>query len=160
MKPLFALTFALVLNHAVVSTRIPPQSQNGWTVKVAARSTSHATAAAPQLAEDIGLKTVFGFTPLIRKGATLPAEYADDFSTGEDNQTQVEIRVFATGTDGFPRDLGVFLIDGIEPAPRGIPRIRIVLRVDESGAVEVAARHLSTGRTHRAQLGRVRTSGE
>lgn len=139
----------------------PPRSrERGAAGMFQATDTGRAPATAPRLAEDVGIKTVTGFTPLIRKGSALPAEYIDDFSTAEENQTQVEVRVFATGTDGIPRDLGVFLIRGIQPAPRGIPRIRVVLRVDVSGAVEIAARDLGTGQTQRVQLGHVGTSGE
>lgn len=159
MKPLLAFAMALTLNSAAILTYASPDLQNGWALVEAAGSTGQIPAVAPRLAEDVGLKTV-GFTPLSRKEATLPAEFADDFSTAEDNQTQVEIRVFATGQDGFPRELGAFLIQRIEPAPRAIPRIRIVIRVDESGSVEISARHLRTGRTQRAQLGRGTTSEE
>jgi molecular chaperone DnaK (HSP70) len=158
MKPLFAFTYALLLNSTVIFAHLP-QVQSGRAYVEQAESTGQTPTATPRLEEDVGIKTITGFPPLIRKGSTLPAEFADDFSTAEDNQTQVEIRVFATGADGFPRDLGVFLIQGIEPAPRGIPRIRVVLRVDESGAVVIAARHLITGQTQRVQLGRVATSG-
>ena len=69
-----------------------------------------------------------------------------------------EVLVFATGADGFPRDLGAFLIQGIEPASRATPRIRVVLRIDDTGAVRIAARDLGTGRTNSAQLGRVEIS--
>jgi molecular chaperone DnaK (HSP70) len=139
----------------------PPGSRDPGTAGMfQTTDTGRVPATAPRLAEDVGIKTVVGFTPLIRKGVALPAEYVDDFSTAEDNQARVEIQVFATGADRFPRDLGVFYIDGIEPAPRGMPRIRVVLRVDESGAVEIAARHLPSGRIQRVQLGRVGTTME
>jgi len=73
------------------------------------------------LNEDIGLKTLAGCTPLILSGSALPASFEDDFSTGADDQSAVELHLYAGGAGGGRRDLTVFVIDQIAPAPKGMP---------------------------------------
>ena len=110
------------------------------------------------LLEDVGIKTLAGFSPLIEHGTVLPATFSDDFSTGADNQVQVELEFSARDPEGGQvRHLSTFLIDGIEPAPRGMPRIQVSVGIAESGAVSVSATHRATGRTKEAPLDSVRT---
>ena len=107
------------------------------------------------LGEDIGIKTLAGNTPLLNAGVAVPASIEEDFSTAADNQTAVEIHLYAGGANGVPRDLGLFLVDGIELSSKGMPRIRVTLEVDRSGIAVVHALHKSTGKTKRLELGQV-----
>lgn len=109
------------------------------------------------LAEDVGIRTLAGFTPLVGNGTELPAFFSDDFSTGEDNQRVVELEISARDAQSQVRVLGLFQIDEIAPAPRGMPRIAITVSVDRSGEVLVIAKHKPSGRTKEAHLGRVTT---
>jgi hypothetical protein len=107
------------------------------------------------LAEEIGIKTVAGFTPLISAGSALPALFEDDFSTSANNQRAVELRLYAGGADGNRRDLRNFVIDQIEPAAKGIPRIKVSLRVSESGKAVIRAVHQKTNVVKEVELGQL-----
>jgi Protein kinase domain/Hsp70 protein/Domain of unknown function (DUF4145) len=108
------------------------------------------------LAEDVGFQTQDGFNPLLREGATLPASFSRDFTTWEDNQDRVKVSLFARG-EGDARPLGTFVIDGIEPAPRGVPVFRVTVTVTEAGEVEVEAVRQQGPWTKKGELGRVET---
>ena len=94
------------------------------------------------LAHSVGLETIGGvYTPLIRKCSDLPTEFSEAFSTGADNQSSVEI-VLLTGEAPVAKDnqlLGRFHLDGIRPAPRGVPQIDVRFRIDRGGSLEVTA---------------------
>ena len=97
----------------------------------------------------IGLETIGGLTnKLIPRNTTIPVRRSDTFSTGENNQTSVEVHVvqgereMASGN----KSLGRFKLTGIPPAPRGIPQIQVSLDIDANGILQVTARDKTTGR--------------
>ena len=87
-------------------------------------------------------------TRLIERNTTIPTKKSQVFSTAADNQTAVDINVLQ-GERQFARDnksLGQFRLDGIPPAPRGIPQIEVTLDIDANGIVNVSAKDLGTGK--------------
>ncbi len=97
----------------------------------------------------LGLETMGGvMTKLIERNTTIPTKKSQIFSTAADGQTQVEINVLQ-GEREFARDnkqLGLFKLDGIAPAPRGIPQIEVTFDIDANGIVNVSAKDLGTGK--------------
>src|SRR5699024_2516616 len=84
----------------------------------------------------------------IERNTTIPARKSQIFSTAADNQTSVEVNVLQ-GEREFARDnkgLGVFHLDGIAPAPRGVPQIEVTFDIDANGIVNVSAKDLGTGK--------------
>jgi molecular chaperone DnaK len=87
-------------------------------------------------------------TRLIERNTTIPAKKSQIFSTAADNQSAVDIHV-VQGERQFAKDnktLGQFRLDGIAPAPRGIPQIEVTFNIDANGIVNVSAKDLGTGR--------------
>jgi molecular chaperone DnaK len=87
-------------------------------------------------------------TVLIPRNTTIPARKSEIFSTAEDNQSQVEIHVLQ-GERPNARDnksLGRFILDGIPPAPRGVPQIEVTFDIDANGILHVSARDRATGK--------------
>jgi len=87
-------------------------------------------------------------TPLIERNTTIPTRKSQIFSTATDNQTQVEIHV-VQGERPMAADnisLGRFILDGIPPAPRGVPQIEVTFDIDANGILNVSARDKATGR--------------
>ncbi len=87
-------------------------------------------------------------TRLIERNTTIPTKKSQVFSTAADNQTAVDINVLQ-GERQFARDnksLGQFRLDGIPPAPRGIPQIEVTFDIDANGIVNVSAKDLGTGK--------------
>merc|ERR1712224_219607 len=107
----------------------------------------------------IGIETLGGIlTPLIEKHGTIPTKKSQVFSTAEDNQNAVTIRVFQ-GEREMAADnklLGQFDLVGIPPAPRGVPQIEVTFDIDANGIVNVSASDKSTGKK---QSITIRTSG-
>ena len=97
----------------------------------------------------LGIETLGGVsTKLIERNTTIPTKKSQVFSTAADNQTAVEIHVLQ-GEREFAKDnktLGVFKLDGIAPAPRGIPQIEVTYDIDANGIVHVSAKDLGTGK--------------
>ena len=97
----------------------------------------------------LGIETMGGvFTKLIDRNTTIPTHKSQVFSTAADNQPSVEINVLQ-GEREFARDnksLGVFHLDGIAPAPRGVPQIEVTFDIDANGIVKVSAKDLGTGK--------------
>ena len=97
----------------------------------------------------LGIETMGGvFTRLIDRNTTIPTHKSQVFSTAADNQPSVEINVLQ-GEREFARDnksLGVFHLDGIAPAPRGVPQIEVTFDIDANGIVKVSAKDLGTGK--------------
>ena len=96
----------------------------------------------------LGVETMGGImTKIIDRNTTIPTKKSQIFSTAADNQTQVEINVLQ-GEREFARDnkqLGLFALTGIAPAPRGIPQIEVTFDIDANGIVNVSAKDLGTG---------------
>ena len=97
----------------------------------------------------LGVETMGGvMTKVIERNTTIPTKKSQVFSTAADNQTQVEVNVLQ-GEREFARDnkqLGLFKLDGIAPAPRGIPQIEVTFDIDANGIVNVYAKDLGTGK--------------
>ena len=97
----------------------------------------------------LGIETMGGVcTKIIERNTTIPTKKSQIFSTAADNQPAVEVNVLQ-GEREFARDnksLGVFKLDGIAPAPRGIPQIEVTFDIDANGIVNVTAKDLGTGK--------------
>ena len=97
----------------------------------------------------LGVETMGGvMTKIIERNTTIPTKTSQIFSTAADGQTQVEVNVLQ-GEREFARDnkqLGLFKLDGIAPAPRGIPQIEVTFDIDANGIVNVSAKDLGTGK--------------
>ncbi len=97
----------------------------------------------------VGLETLGGVrTPIIDRNTTIPTSKSQTFSTAADNQTSVEIHVLQ-GEREFAADnksLGRFILDGIPPAPRGIPQVEVTFDIDASGILTVRAKDKATGK--------------
>lgn len=97
----------------------------------------------------LGIETLGGIsTKLIERNTTIPTKKSQIFSTAADNQTAVEVHVLQ-GEREFAKDnktLGIFKLDGIAPAPRGIPQIEVTYDIDANGIVHVSAKDLGTGK--------------
>ncbi len=97
----------------------------------------------------LGIETLGGVaTKLIERNTTIPANKKQVFSTAADNQTAVDI-VIVQGEREFARDnklLGQFRLDGIAPAPKGVPQIEVAFDIDANGIVNVSAKDLGTGK--------------
>ncbi|MEG1846582.1 MAG: molecular chaperone DnaK, partial [Oscillospiraceae bacterium] len=95
----------------------------------------------------LGIETMGGVsTKIIERNTTIPSKKSQVFSTAADNQTSVEVHVLQ-GEREFARDnksLGIFHLDGIMPAPRGIPQIEVTFDIDANGIVHVSAKDLGT----------------
>ncbi len=97
----------------------------------------------------LGIETAGGIcTRMIERNTTIPTKKSQVFSTYADNQPAVDIKVLQ-GEREFAKDnkmLGTFLLDGIAPAPRGIPQIEVTFDIDGNGIVHVSAKDLGTGK--------------
>lgn len=97
----------------------------------------------------LGIETMGGVsTKLIERNTTVPTSKSETFSTAADNQPQVEIHVLQ-GEREFAQDnksLGRFVLDGIAPAPRGVPQIEVVFNIDANGILNVTAKDKGTGK--------------
>ena len=97
----------------------------------------------------LGIETMGGvMTKIIDRNTTIPTKKSQVFSTAADGQTQVEINVLQ-GEREFARDnkqLGLFKLDGIAPAPRGVPQIEVTFDIDANGIVNVSAQDKGTGK--------------
>jgi molecular chaperone DnaK len=107
----------------------------------------------------LGLETYGGvFTRLISRNTTIPTKKSNTFSTAQDGQTQVEIKVFQ-GEREMANDnklLGNFTLTGLPPAPRGVPQIEVTFDIDANGIMSVSAKDKATGK---AQSMMIQSSG-
>jgi molecular chaperone DnaK len=103
----------------------------------------------------LGIETLGGvFTRLIERNTTIPTQKSQVFSTASDSQPSVEINVLQ-GEREFAKDnrpLANFILDGIPPAPRGIPQIEVTFDIDANGIVNVSARDKGTGRQQKITI--------
>src|SRR5690349_1024059 len=103
----------------------------------------------------LGIETLGGVsTRLIERNTTIPTQKSQVFSTASDNQPSVEINILQ-GEREFARDnrsLGSFILDGIPPAPRGVPQIEVMFDIDANGIVNVSARDKGTGREQKITI--------
>src|SRR5881296_580665 len=103
----------------------------------------------------LSIETLGGVaTPLIPRNTTIPTKKSEVFSTAADGQTSVEVHVLQ-GERPMARDnktLGRFHLDGIPPAPRGVPQIEVTFDIDANGIVHVAARDRATGKENKITI--------
>lgn len=103
----------------------------------------------------LGIETLGGVsTPLINRNTTIPTSKSEVFSTASDNQTSVEINVLQ-GERQMAADnksLGRFVLDGIPPAPRGVPQIEVTFDIDASGILNVSAKDKATGKEQKITI--------
>ena len=103
----------------------------------------------------LGIETLGGVsTPLINRNTTIPTSKSQVFSTAGDNQTQVEINVLQ-GERPMAADnksLGRFVLDGIPPAPRGVPQVEVTFDIDASGILHVTAKDKASGKEQKITI--------
>ena len=103
----------------------------------------------------LGVETMGGvMTKVIERNTTIPTKKSQIFSTAADGQTSVEVNVLQ-GEREFARDnkqLGLFKLDGIAPAPRGIPQIEVTFDIDANGIVNVSAKDMATGKEQKITI--------
>jgi molecular chaperone DnaK len=103
----------------------------------------------------LGLETLGGIrTPLIDRNTTVPTSKSQIFSTAADNQTQVEINVLQGEREmaADNRSLGRFVLDGIPPAPRGMPQIEVTFDIDSNGILNVSAKDKNSGKEQKITI--------
>lgn len=103
----------------------------------------------------LGIETLGGvFTPLIERNTTIPTRKSEIFSTAADNQSTVEVHVLQ-GERKMARDnktIGRFHLDGIPPAPRGVPQVEVTFDLDANGILHVSAKDLGTGKEQKITI--------
>ncbi len=103
----------------------------------------------------LGVETLGGvMTPLIERNSSIPTSKAETFSTAADNQTQVDIHILQ-GERPMASDnksLGRFILEGIPPAPRGVPQVEVTFDIDANGILDVTAKDKATGKSQSIKI--------
>jgi len=103
----------------------------------------------------LGIETLGGVrTPVIERNTTIPTKASQVFSTAQDNQTSVEIHVLQGEREmaADNKSLGRFILDGIAPAPRGVPQIEVTFDIDANGILNVSAKDKATGKEQKITI--------
>jgi len=103
----------------------------------------------------LGIETLGGVsTPLIKRNTTIPTSANQVFSTAADNQTGVEINILQGEREmaADNKSLGRFILDGIPPAPRGVPQVEVILDIDANGILKVTAKDKATSREQKVTI--------
>ncbi len=103
----------------------------------------------------LGIETLGGVaTPLIKRNTTIPTSASQIFSTAADNQTQVEINVLQGEREMAVdnKSLGRFILDGIPPAPRGVPQVEVTFDIDANGLINVSAKDKASGKVQKITI--------
>ncbi len=103
----------------------------------------------------LGIETLGGVrTPLINRNTTIPSSKSETFSTAADNQTSVEINVLQGEREmaNDNKSLGRFILDGIPPAPRGVPQVEVTFDIDASGILNVSAKDKASGKEQKITI--------
>jgi molecular chaperone DnaK len=103
----------------------------------------------------LGIETLGGvMTPMIQRNTTIPKKATEKFTTAADSQPSVEVKVYQ-GERPMARDnklIGTFHLDGIPPAPRGMPQIEVTFDIDANGVLNVSAKDLGTGKENKIRI--------
>jgi len=103
----------------------------------------------------LGIETLGGvFTKLIERNTTIPTKKTETFTTAEDSQTSVDVHVLQgeRGMAVYNKTIGRFRLDGIPPAPRGIPQIEVTFDTDANGILNVSAKDLATNKEQKITI--------
>jgi len=103
----------------------------------------------------LGIETLGGvFTKLIERNTTIPTKKGEIFSTAEDGQTAVDVHILQGEREmaAYNKSIGRFRLEGIPPAPRGVPQIEVTFDIDANGIVNVSAKDLATGKEQRITI--------
>lgn len=103
----------------------------------------------------LGIETLGGVsTPLIKRNTTIPTSASQVFSTAADNQTTVEINILQGEREmaADNKSLGRFILDGIPPAPRGVPQVEVTFDIDANGIINVSAKDKASGKEQKIKI--------